>query len=345
MLKRLRRGIACLGVASSLATAVAPLCPVAAQNPSPAAPPADGKTVKLFGRIEEVATVANPQLPVKLRAMAPRMDNSLTLKAKAQQQVLSGAIQGSFPTDWRGQWSGQLNVWSTSYSPIRYQFDADEVRKEQQLMQRGTTGQVTFDIASDNYNRLSLKPSQVVFTTTMDNSRINDTLNTMMRQQGLPPIDASQMGSGGYAIYQMMQSMPYMYALHLGDLSQGVSVTGNMLNSRVISNTIKQLAPNVLEQVVVTYDSSQNAKTGNVRNGYSENVVRFTRQGASKLYVQAVTLSYRADGKWTSRCVLTGTVSRAGGAGGLGARYGQQTSPGPGRTAGGSGGNVQNYSW
>lgn len=271
-----------------------------------------GAPVKLFGRIEEIAAAASPQLPVRLKALVPKLDRAGQLKGTASASALLGQVSGSFPVDWRGTWGGQLKVWSVSYSPVRYQFDQEEARRETELLKPGTAGNVTFTFDQSAAGRVSLAPAQVIFTAQMDARQAQQKLDQMLGQAS-GSLAGSPMAP---ALAQIMQGVPVMYALHLGDLVSGVSVTGNVLQARVLKNEISELADGVLEQVVVTYDSATNRRTGQVRNGFSENVVRFTRQSSNSLYVQAVTVSYLPDGRFEDRCMLYGTVYR--GQGGVG---------------------------
>lgn len=258
------------------------------------------KPVMLYGRIEELSAGTGATLPLKLTAMTPMRDTSLDKKTP---KALSGAITQTFPMDFRGTWSGDLQVYSFNYDRTAWEFDREETMKEYQILKPGTKGRTTatfYQVGS----KIALEPCQVIFQGTMSGQEV-------MSQMQNSPL-AAMFGGGGANMMGAMQ-MPVMYALHLGDLTSGRGVTGNELNSQLVKNTLRQLAPNVVEQNVVTRDSDRNPKTGKVKQGYSENVVRFTRQSANQLYVQAATVSYRSDGKFQTKIILYGTLDRSSG--------------------------------
>ena len=273
--------------------------------PKPAVAPA--KPTVLYGRIEEISLGPGARLPVKLRALTPKLDTSGQLKGKAQ--TIMGRVVGSFPIDWRGDWSGTLTVHAAVFDPIRWQFDPQEANRERELLRPGTQGTVTFRFSTGKSGQIRLEPASVVFSAPMDRSRYAQMLNQL--QTMLMGGQAVPGGSGAI----MLQGLPYLYALHLGDLENGVGVTGNQLQSRVVRNDITELAPGVLEQVVVTYNLVRNPTTGKSRYGYSENVVRFTRQTSNKLYVQAATVSYLSNGRFEDKTILYGMVTRGQGTG------------------------------
>lgn len=266
-----------------------------------AQPPAPGprKPTVLYGRIEEIVAGPGARLPVQLKALTPKLDTSRRLQTGAS--ALLGKVVSSYPVDWRGFWNGTLKVHAAVFDPIRWQFDPEEASKERELLRPGTQGRVSFNFTSDRGGCIHLEPASVIFSAPMDRSRYAEMLNQLQSMLG------SQAGQGA----MLLQSVPYLYALHLGDLSNGVGVTGNLLQSRVLKNEITQLADGVLEQVVVTYNLVRNPTTGKTRYGYSESVVRFTRQSSNQLYVQAATVSYLQNGKFEDKTILYGTVTRA----------------------------------
>ncbi|HEY9870064.1 MAG TPA: hypothetical protein V6D08_12935 [Candidatus Obscuribacterales bacterium] len=272
--------------------------PTGAGAAQPPAPPARKPTV-LYGRIEEIVAGPGARLPVQLKALTPKLDTSRRLQSGAS--ALLGKVVSSYPVDWRGFWSGTLKVHAAVFDPVRWQFDPEEASKERELLRPGTQGRVTFNFTSDRGGRIYLEPARVIFSAPMDRSRYAEMLNQLQSMLG------AQAGQGA----MLLQSVPYLYALHLGDLSNGVGVTGNLLQSRVVKNEITQLADGVLEQVVVTYNLVRNPTTGKTRYGYSESVVRFTRQSSNQLYVQAATVSYLQNGKFEDKTILYGTVARA----------------------------------
>jgi hypothetical protein len=107
-----------------------------------------------------------------------------------------------------------------------------------------------------------------------------------------------------------MSQGSYYFAIVLGDLSGGVGVTGNSLQNTLVKNDVKVLQSNVLEQDIVCYTAERNAQTGNVRNFYGEDVLRFTRLSPDSIYVQAVIASYGQAGDRQRLVTLYGTVRK-----------------------------------
>jgi hypothetical protein len=277
--------------------------PCASLYPAAFADDGASQPVKLFGRIEQLASGPGAKLP-QLKALTPKLDTGSTLKGSASEQSsrpLSGKIASSFPVNWRGTWSGKLKIWSAQFDRIRWQFDPAEANKERELMTPGTEGSVSFTFSNDPSGRIALRPTQVIFSRPMEGSRYADVFQGM---------NTSQLGASGEMLAQAFRNIPYMYALHLGDLHQGVGVTGNLREAQVLKNEIRELKPGVLEQDIVNYNVDVNRESGKTQKGYSESVLRFYRQGTDRLYVQAATVGYTEKGRFMDKIVLYGTVSR-----------------------------------
>lgn len=265
-------------------------------------------SVKLYGRIEQLQSGPGAKLP-QLKALTPKLDTRGGLKGSAtEQRPLSGRIASSFPVNWRGTWSGKLKIWSARFDRIRWQFDPEEATKERELMTPGTQGSVSFTFTNVATGGLSLRPTQVIFSRPMDGSRYADAFQGM---------NMGQLGMSGEMLAQAFRNIPYMYALHLGDLRQGVGVTGNLREARVLKNEIRELKPGVLEQDIVNYTVDVNRESGRTQKGYAESVLRFYRQGPNKLYVQAATVGYTEKGKFMDKIVLYGTVTRGAASSGM----------------------------
>jgi hypothetical protein len=290
----------------------------AAQTQTNSPPAKASKPIKLYGRIEELCEVPGAKIPIKLQAQTPKFDTRRPLTGQARTTTQSGIVtSAAYPIDWAGVWSGELKIWTAQFSPNRWKFDAAEASKEQELMKPGKDGQVTFNFALDSQRQIQLAPTQVVFSAPMDQQKAQDMMQQMQQMMGGAPGLFGQ-GPGSAMAMQMIQSVPYMYAMHLGDLRQGTGVTGNMLDSQVVKNNVKVLAANTLEQQIVTYFQDQNRSTGQTRTGYCETVLRFTRLNRDQLYVQAATVDYDRSGTFQDKVVLYGTINR-----------GQAASPSP----------------
>lgn len=280
--------------------------PVQGQDGSTAV--GSGKSMMLYGRIEEIAGQRGAKLPISLKALTPKMDTSQPARRplQANTSAYSGSLAQSrlpdrvdpFPVDWRGVWGGTLKVYRAEFDPICWQFDADEANQEKAILKPGTTGDVNFEF-SQTGSRIDLQPAQLIISVPIAQTRYADMLNQML---------GGLMGGGGSGAASMA-GMSVPYALHLGNLVQGTGVTGNQLQAKLLKNNVRQLAPGVVEQQVITYNADRSTN-GNVRYTYSESVLRFYRQSSNQLYVQAAMVSYLPNGHFKDKVILVGTVTR-----------------------------------
>jgi hypothetical protein len=282
-----------------------------------ALPKVQPKTTKLFGRIEQIADGPGAQFPVVLKAMTAKMDtsNRKPITGSASDSLYSGSLVNSFPTDYRGNWGGSLTVWQAQFDPICWQIDPEEVNRTRALIKPGAVGDVTFQFRNDAGNRLDLEPAQVVFMVPMKDTRYQETLGQMLGSGGqgggmtLPGMNSGQMGA---MMQQMMANMNVPIMLNFGEVTGAMGeegLSGNAFHSKVLKNSIRELSPSVLEQQIVTSEVQQNKKTGQTRNEYSETVIRFTKQSATQLYVQAASVNYTADKRFERKIILYGTVN------------------------------------
>lgn len=310
--------------AGSPAKTIAP----ARHETAPAKPSPPGKPMVLTGRIEELCKGnATPTLPLKWKKMEPIRDTSLDqskpLTASASSTKLTtGAQQQSYPMDFRGNWVGNLTIFQRTFAPIRWEFDKAEAEKEFRILTPGRMGQVQITFYQKPTGGVAMEPCQVIFTTTTTMSDASQSLG----------VSAQQLGA------MANMQVPVMYALHLGNLTSGVGVTGNQLQSKLMKNDLKQLRSDVIEQQVVTHDSDRNPKTGTTRLSYSESVLRFTRVSSNQLYLQSASVNYRNDGKFCDKVIMYGTLNRSSGVAGPTAVPGLPNFPGMGGAGGGLGG-------
>lgn len=225
---------------------------------------------KLYGRIQELYSSNGAKLPVPLELMTPIMDTSLEKKLNA-----NVSKQQSYPSDFRGTWTGELVIISSKFDKTFWEFDAAEAESQSELLKVGTKGRCTVNFEKGKEQSISLEPCRILFNTPIAGSKENR-----------------------------------FYALHLGDLNSGWGVTGNELNCQLKRNEMKQSNENSVEQQIVTLDTDRNPRTKKSRSGYTENVLSFTRVDKNKLYLQAASVSYDNDGKFQNKVILTGTLNR-----------------------------------
>ena len=92
----------------------------------------------------------------------------------------------------------------------------------------------------------------------------------------------------------------------------GPSLGGNFVDSDVLSNQLRALAPGIMEQDVVTSGTSSSLYgVPEPISSLGESVVRLTRQD-DKLLVVLAYVNYQPDGMCVNKCVLEGTLQRVG---------------------------------
>ena len=301
------------------------------------------KSHMLFGRIEELTAGAGAKFPV-LKAQTAKMDLSgQTLKAGATDNMFSGQIVRSFPSELNGTWGGVLQLQQIRFDPLYYQLDPDEYKQTAELMRPGLQGKVNL-VFQNTGGGVTLEPAKIFFSAPMTESR----MASQMSQLGGGGMGVPGMGSmaNNPGMAQMMKSMmmsvPYIWYMSLGTV-QGTGLSGNSVQTNVMKNDVRQLNPTVIEQQIVSQEHDTNPKTGRSRTSFSESVVRFTRYNASQQYVQAVAVDYSADKKFLRKMVFEGYVTKGavqqmpdpmGGLAGLGGLGGAGAAGG----AGGAGG-------
>ena len=262
------------------------------------------KATKLFGRIEQIAADANVKLP-ELKAQKAQMDTSGTrLGGKADESRYSGSVSRDFPEDFAGIWGGQLSLWSYSYSPTYLQVDRAECVRSAQLLKKGRKGNVNFHFYKTRSGQIALEPATMLMSIPLKEASAYD---STMKQMG-----GSQLMSG--MLGQMMGNMEQpILQLHFGAVTTGnmtKGVSGNEFRSQVYRNVIRQLAPGVLEQQIVTKTATTVKGTGKLNKGYDESVMRFTRQPGNKFYVLVASVRYTEDGKYLSKLIMNGIVTK-----------------------------------
>lgn len=265
-------------------------------GPTPALK-AGARKVMLYGRLDQIASEADVKMPV-LKAETAQLDTRDTrLRAGARETTFSGSVSRSFPVDFSGTWGGHLGVWRYNASGLSEQLDPAESRRMAEILQPGKSGTVNF-VFRQTGRSIELEPAKVRILIPAQESYSFQKLG-----QQLGPM------VGG-----MMANMKIPVILHFGSVSTSgsaeVGVSGNQIDQRVVKNVIRQLAPRVIEEQIVTRNRSVVAGSGAVESGYTETVMRFTRQSPSDLYVIAASVDYTDKGQFLRKLIMYGTVVR-----------------------------------
>lgn len=262
---------------------------------------AKAKPITLYGRIDQIASEASVQMPsLQMQKASLDISRREPLKASTSESRFSGSVATSFPMDFSGTWGGTIRVWRYSVSPLSYEEDANESNKLREILAPGTAGDVNFTF-QHAMGKIDLEPAQV---------RIMIPASQSFSYQKM-----MQGGAGGMGgmVSQMMANMKVPVILHFGTVSTSgsmeVGVSGNQIDQRVVKNEIRQLAANVVEEQIVTRNASVQS-SGRSESGYTESVLRFTRQSPSQMYVLAASVDYDASGKFLRKLIMYGNVNR-----------------------------------
>jgi hypothetical protein len=266
----------------------------------------------LFGRIEELASGTGARFPIQLRAQKASLDLRETqLKGGAAETLYSGSLVRSFPTSMEGTWGGTLQLMQIQIDPLSYQLDAAEAKQTAELAKPGLQGKVNFTFQNQG-GGVTLEPAQIVFQSPMTESRMASMMKGIgSGSMGLPAGMGNMAAMPGMQqmMQQMVGSMPYTWALYFGS-TQGIGLSGNSVQTQLLSNKIRQLSPTVLEEQIVSQETNTNPQTGRTRHSYSESVVRFTQYSTSQKYVQAACVDYNSDKRFLRKMVFAGYVTK-----------------------------------
>lgn len=289
-------------------------------------PPA--KPRMLFGRIEEIAGSANANLPIVFKAMKPMLDTRKVTPLKGQTSEYSGVVTQSFPEDYRGNWGGTLQVVKMQQDPRCWQIDSAEANKLQQILIPNLQGSTNFTFNTDRFGKIAVEPAKVMFMVPAKDTNSGDELNKMLGGMGA-------MGGMGQMMGQMMQNMNVPILLTFGEIKGGDAITGvsgNKLDADLLKNTIRELAPGVFEQQIVSRLQTIMKGTNAMRYTFDESVIRFQKQEnrPDLLWVTCASVTYDKDGKFLRKMILRGWMQKGrtmqndpmqamtGGLGGLG---------------------------
>lgn len=273
---------------------------------------AQATTTKLYGRIEQITSGNGANFPIILKAMTPQLDNSLVKKplsgAASEATMFSGTIAKSFPSDYRGNWGGDLTVWRVEQDPICYKIDPDEASKVLKIFKSGAKGSTNFMFAQDTRGGIVLAPAKVMFSVPGKDIGADQQMAQMMGGQSF-----ASMGPMGQMMQQMAQSMPVPVIFSFGDIQSSQyakGLSGNEFVQRTLKNQVRQLAPNVLEQDIVAECNEIMRATGQPRKRYEESVLRFTKVNSQQMYVQAAQVVFGQDRKFQQKIVMYGYVTK-----------------------------------
>lgn len=264
----------------------------------------------LRGRIEEVSGPGGARLP-ELKTLIPKLD----LRQQGQSQPSpnpSGTTSnlsatqrshGSYPINWQGTWEGQLKIVSAKYVEPVAPVLKHEIDIQRRANAPGRSGKASFRFAHTPPNQVSLEPVTIEFAFPND--------------LPLPPAikiteqNASRLlGDRSYAYGDYSLEPTRTYYMSMNNVAAGITVGGNIVSQKVLRNDVKELAPKVIEQDIITYGTEEIRNSRQHFTSYNEDVLRFTMMSDRTMMVQAVSLSYDARGKCDTSISLVGYVYR-----------------------------------
>ncbi|MDZ4834886.1 MAG: hypothetical protein SGJ27_13995 [Candidatus Melainabacteria bacterium] len=258
----------------------------------------------LTGRIEQISGEGDVRMPV-LKTQAAVLDPRGKL-LPAEIEKYSGTIAKSFPTDFRGVWGGNMQIWSYRYSPDYLVVDRAEAISSANVLKAKRSGAVNFNFHNDaRTGQVALEPATVLLTVPIKDT---NTFAQMAAGGG-----GGQMGQFGGMFNQMMGNMEApVIGIHFGKASANSmerGVSGNDFNQVVAKNVIRMLGPGVLEQQIVTKFTTK-TPGGKTNSGFDESVMRFKKLDNNRLYVLCAAVKYGHTGKYLSKLIMYGTVDR-----------------------------------
>lgn len=274
---------------------------------APVKPGASKEPMKLFGRIEQLTGSADVKLP-PLKALTPQLDpRGLVggVSGAVDESKYSGTIAKEFPNEFKGTWGGTLKVWTYTYSPLYLKQDPAEAASMVKIMKRDRAGVTNFVFREDRTRKISLEPTSVLLSVPMKDT---NTYAQMMKGGG-----PGNMGAFAGQFEQIMGNMETpCVAVHFDNYrADGVTetgVSGNKSAGQVVKNVLRQLAPGVVEQQIVSKFTTIVKGTNKKNTGYSESVIRFKKLSAGQLYVLAASVNYSDKGQYLNKFIMYGTV-------------------------------------
>lgn len=266
---------------------------------------ANAGSMKLFGRIEQISASGDLKMPV-LKALTPQLDPR-GLTGKVDESKYSGTIAKEFPSEFKGTWGGTLKVWTYSYSPLYLKIDPAEAVSMAKIMKRDRSGVANFIFREDRAHKMALDPTSVLLSVPMKDT---NTYSQMMKGGG-----PNNLGVFASQFEQIMGNMETpCVAVHFDNYrADGVTetgVSGNKSAGQVVKNVLRQLAPQVVEQQIVSKFTSIIKGTNKKSTGYSESVIRFKKLSQGQLYVLAASVNYSDKGEYLNKFIMYGTIDR-----------------------------------
>jgi hypothetical protein len=259
-------------------------------------------SLKLFGRIEELVNGKGASLPGQLKKMTPIIDESIGITG-GDESKFSGQPVKSFPLEWEGLWKGNVQVIKQENLEICWLSQPAATYRSCQFFKPGSLLSLICRFHRDG-GKLELSPP--VARATLKHSE--DLVETILSDE--------LAGSGGQLRLGAINFGKTIPVSRIESFSfgkrYGPSIGGNFIDSDVLSNQLRELAPGVIEQDIITQGTTHSMYgVAEPATSMGESVVRLTRNGG-KLNISLAYVNYQHDGLCINKCVLEGTLERIG---------------------------------
>ena len=277
-----------------------------AKGPQDTPLPAESQ-LKLFGRIEQLEAQQGAALPRRLQKLTPMLDLG-KIAESADGKPFSGAELKSFPVEWEGTWRGNVTVVNRENLELSWLAQPAACYRSCQFFKLGSQLNLVCRFYKED-GKLTLSPP----IATGRFKHAEDLVQAIIAGQNLSvkvgPGQRIRLGPDD--LNQKTTPLPKLESFSFGK-RYGPSIGGNFVNNDVITNQLRELAPGVVEQDVVTSGTTQSLYgVPESVSSLGESVVRLTKKD-NKLLVVLAYVNYQPDGLCVNKCILSGTLERVG---------------------------------
>jgi len=269
-----------------------------------------GQSVTLYGRIEQLVNRQGASLPRQLQKMTPILD--LSPHNLQDDKPFSGKDVKSFPEEWAGIWKGSVTVTRRENMEIAWLVQPAAAYRACQFFKPGS--KLTLIC------RFHREDGQLCLSPPVASGRFKhaeDLVQTVLATSGEGAGSRTNRYSGNrirLGVSDFGQKTTPIARIETFSFGKryGPSLGGNFIESDVLSNRLRALTPDTMEQDLVTSGSSHSLYGGpETVSSLGESVVRLTRK-EDKLLVELAYVNYQPDGMCVNKCVLEGTLERVG---------------------------------
>ncbi|HEY9757273.1 MAG TPA: hypothetical protein V6C97_19045 [Oculatellaceae cyanobacterium] len=243
------------------------------------------KSHLLFGRVEQLTTQEGAQFPLTEEKPigGTQASNDGTL--------YTGKLVNEFPAAFHGGWRGTLRLMQCDLAP------AAQSKPQSSLCRVGMVGQTNVKFEKVG-GRLRLSPLNIAFQVPLTDERYS-----ALAKSTSPAPSAHDKQTN-----RTDREKPFTFVISLGDI-QGPTFAGGELKAHALSNGVREVGPSTFEQDLLVEQFFQ-APYQPPENGYCENVIRFRRLSATKVFVQAVTVTYDQQRQFLSKMSFAGYIQK-----------------------------------